>query len=132
MNNSKIIQKKCKMIKILLTDVDGVLTDGGMYYSDKGETMKKFNTRDGMGVELLKNVNIKIIFITREKSKIVEMRAKKLKVDKYFLGVKEKELLLPEICKEFDVELNEVGYVCLLYTSPSPRDATLSRMPSSA
>ena len=52
MNNSKLIKKKCKVIKILLTDVDGVLTDGSMYYTESGERMKKFNARDGMGVEL--------------------------------------------------------------------------------
>ena len=72
MNNSKLIKKKCKVIKILLTDVDGVLTDGSMYYTESGEHMKKFNARDGMGVELLNKENIKTIFITREKSSIVK------------------------------------------------------------
>ena len=51
MGNSKLIKKKCKMIKILLTDVDGVLTDGGMYYSAHGDIMKKFNSKDGMGIK---------------------------------------------------------------------------------
>ena len=51
--NTQII-KKCKKIKVLLTDVDGVLTDGGMYYSSKGDVMKKFYVRDGMGVNILK------------------------------------------------------------------------------
>ena len=50
--NKKILNK-CKKIRILLTDVDGVLTDGGMYYSNKGEVLKKFHARDGMGVNIL-------------------------------------------------------------------------------
>ena len=56
------ISKKCKKIKLLITDVDGVLTDGGMYYSEKGEVLKKFNTKDGMGVEILRNHGIKTVF----------------------------------------------------------------------
>jgi len=55
-----------KKIKLVITDVDGVLTDGGMYYSNKGEVMKKFNTKDGMGVELLLKNNIKTILMTKE------------------------------------------------------------------
>ena len=51
------LRKKCSLIKLVITDVDGVLTDGGMYYSDKGDVMKRFHTRDGMGVTLLKNQN---------------------------------------------------------------------------
>ena len=53
-NENKKILKKCKKIKILLTDVDGVLTDGGMYYSSNGDFLKKFNARDGMGVNVLR------------------------------------------------------------------------------
>ena len=53
LKKTKLLEQKCKKIKLVLTDVDGVLTDGGMYYSEHGEIMKKFNTRDGMGVELL-------------------------------------------------------------------------------
>ena len=72
MNNTKIknqkILQKCKKIKLILTDVDGVLTDGGMYYSANGEEMKKFNTRDSMGMELLRNIGIPTVLITRENS----------------------------------------------------------------
>ncbi len=111
MNNSKLIKKKCKVIKILLTDVDGVLTDGGMYYTESGERMKKFNARDGMGVELLNKENIKTIFITREKSSIVKKRAIKLNISKCYLGVKNKESLLPKICMDFDVKPTEIAYI---------------------
>ena len=92
----KYILQKCKKIKLLLSDVDGVLTDGGMYFSEKGEIMKKFNTKDGMGVELLKNQKIKTIFITKENSKISEKRAKKINAQIY-LGVLNKEKILKKV-----------------------------------
>ncbi len=105
------LEKKCKSIKLVLTDVDGVLTDGGMYYSEEGETLKKFNTRDGMGMELLLEKNIKTILITREKSKIVKTRSKKLNVFKTYLGIQQKELLLEKISKELDIPINHIAYI---------------------
>ena len=62
--------KKCRKIKLIISDVDGVLTDGGMYYGKTGEIMKKFNTRDGMGVSLISD-KVKINLMTRENSEIV-------------------------------------------------------------
>ena len=99
MTSKKIIQK-CKLIKLVITDVDGVLTDGGMYYSDKGEILKKFNTKDGMGIELLHNASIKTIFVTGENSKIVKMRAKKVKADECYINIKQKEKIFSKICKK--------------------------------
>lgn len=104
------IKNRCKKIKVIVTDVDGVLTDGGMYYSEKGEVMKKFNTRDGMAVELLK-YNIKTIFVTREKSKTAIMRARKIKAADVFIGITEKESLLPIICKKHKVKPEEIAYI---------------------
>ena len=66
------ITTKCKKIKVLLTDVDGVLTDGGMYYSNKGDVMKKFYARDVMGVNILRRNKIPTIIVTKEKNSIVE------------------------------------------------------------
>ena len=67
--------------KLILTDIDGVWTDGGMYYSEKGDELKKFNTRDGMAFRLLHEKGIKTGIITSENTQIVESRARKLKVD---------------------------------------------------
>ncbi len=106
-----ILKKKCLQIKVVITDVDGVLTDGGMFYSEKGEVLKKFKTRDGMAVELLYNKKIPVILITREKSKIVLSRAKKLLVKETFLGIKKKELLLPKICKKYKIRKNNIAYI---------------------
>tara|TARA_B100000809_G_C14996566_1_gene479941 strand:- start:302 stop:811 length:510 start_codon:yes stop_codon:yes gene_type:complete len=103
--------KKCKKIKLILTDVDGVLTDGCMYYSSSGEELKKFHTRDGMAVELLLQKNIKTIIITREKSKIVISRAKKINVFKVYSGIKQKDKILNQICTKFKVAPNEIVFI---------------------
>jgi len=103
--------KKCKKIKLILTDVDGVLTDGCMYYSSKGEELKKFHTRDGMAVELLLQKNIKTIIITKEKSKIVTSRAKKIKVFKVYSGIKQKDKILNQICTKFKVTPDETTFI---------------------
>jgi len=108
---SKINSKKCEKIKLLITDVDGVLTDGGMYYSEKGEIMKKFNTKDGMAVELLHENSIKTVFLTKENSKITKSRAKKVKADGVYINVKNKEKHLNEICKKFTVKSDEISYI---------------------
>jgi len=110
MTNKKIIEK-CEKIKIIISDVDGVLTDGGMYYSKNGEELKKFNTRDGMAIELLQRRKIPVILMTKENSKIVLQRAKKIKIVKSYLGVDKKEGKLPEICKNFKVKLENIAYI---------------------
>lgn len=110
MKKKSELEFKCKKIKLIISDVDGVLTDGGMYYSEKGEIMKKFNTRDGMGVELLED-KIKTILMTKENSKIVLERAKKIKVSEVFVGIKNKENILPEICKKYKILLSEIAYI---------------------
>jgi N-acylneuraminate cytidylyltransferase len=104
--------KKSK-IKLFLTDVDGTLTDAGMYYGENGEEFKKFNTRDGKGFELLRNKGIKTGIITSENTKIVEDRAKKLEVDYLYQGVEHNSKLniAKNICKKEGISLNEVAYI---------------------
>ena len=108
--NQKILQR-CKNIKLVITDVDGVLTDGGMYYSDKGEIFKKFNTHDGMGVELLFKNGIKTVLMTKENSAITKRRGKKINAAATYINIKNKEKYLDKICKIFDVNKNEVAYI---------------------
>lgn len=102
--------KKCRKIKLLLIDVDGVLTDGGMYYTNKGDTMKKFQTIDGMGVTLLRKNKIPTIIVTKEKTAIVRRWASKMKVKTYD-GIRNKELIIDRICKEFKVSDIEMAYI---------------------
>jgi len=79
---------------LVLTDVDGVLTDGGMYYSQNGESFKKFNTRDGMAVELLKNNGISTIYVTKENSNSSRKRAQKTNASIYEGIIDKKSLAL--------------------------------------
>jgi len=110
MKNNKY-HEKIQKINLVLTDVDGVLTDGGMYYSEKGEVLKKFNTRDGMGVELLLQNKIQTIFITRENSKITKSRAKKVKVTQVLSGIKNKKVELIKICEKYSVKPENIAYI---------------------
>ena len=109
-----ILSKRPKPnIKLFLSDVDGTLTDAGMYYGENGEEFKKFNTHDGKGFELLRKAGIKTGIITSENTKIVENRAKKLKVDFLYQGLEHKGKLdiAKEICKEINISLDEVAYI---------------------
>ena len=106
------LKEKLEKIKIVLTDNDGVLTDTGVYYSTKGEEMKRFSIRDGMGVERLrKYAGVETIIITGEESGSVSTRAEKLKIKEYYLGVKKKEELLPEIMRKNNVTPEEIAFV---------------------
>lgn len=99
-------------VKAVVLDVDGTLTDGGMYYSENGEELKKFNTKDAKGLELLRNSGIKVCIITAEDSPRVHSRMKKLKINEkdYFFGIKNKLPVLSKWCKENSISLSEVAY----------------------
>lgn len=107
----KTILNRAKKIKLLLTDVDGVLTDGGMYYTEKGDIMKKFHVRDGMGVTLLRKNNIPTIIVTKEQTQMARQWAKKMKIEKILDGITKKENILPTICKQFKISKNEIAYI---------------------
>lgn len=100
-------------IKLFLSDIDGTLTDAGMYYSENGDELKKFNTRDGLGFRLLKEAGIKTGIITSETTKLVETRAKKLNVDYLYQGKIDggKLAIAQEICKNEGISLSEVAYI---------------------
>jgi 2-dehydro-3-deoxyphosphooctonate aldolase (KDO 8-P synthase) len=102
-----------RKIKLLLTDVDGVLTDAGMYYTNSGNEMKKFNVHDGMGLQLIKKAGIKTGIITSETSKLVENRNDKLKLDYLFQGRINVGKLSSaiEICENEGITLEEVAYI---------------------
>lgn len=102
---------RCSKIKLVITDVDGVLTDGGMYYTDKGDIMKRFFVRDGMGVTLLRKQNIPTLIVTKEETEITRQWAKRMKVAKLYEGIVKKESILNRICKEFKVTPDEIAYI---------------------
>lgn len=102
-----------KPIKLFISDIDGTLTDGGMYYSENGDELKKFNTRDGMGFQLLREAGIKTGIITSENTLMAERRAKKLKIDYLVQGKRDggKLAAAKEICEQLHIGLDEVAYI---------------------
>lgn len=99
------------MIKLILTDIDGVWTDGGMYYDEAGSELKKFHTYDSAGVLLAHIYNIPVGILTSENTKLVERRANKLKIDYLYQGVKNKLDQAKAICAELNIDLSEVAYI---------------------
>lgn len=106
-----LLLNKCKKIRVVLSDVDGVLTDGGMYYTKDGDYMKKFHARDGMGVNILKRNNIPTIIITKEKNKIIQQWASRMNVAKLYQGIIQKESLVDEICTTYGVRSSQLAYI---------------------
>lgn len=105
------IRKRAKNIKLVLTDVDGVLTDAGVYYSADGEELKRFSIRDGMGMELLGHYGIQTAMLTREDSPRVAARSNKLGLPYYFPGVRDKLAFLPDLLNQTGRALHELAYI---------------------
>ena len=97
--------------KLILTDIDGVWTDGGMYYDSQGNEFKKFNTYDSAGVLFAHLNKIPVGIITGENTEIVKRRADKLKVDYLFMGVKNKKNTVADLCEKLNIEPHEVAYI---------------------
>ena len=106
-------KKDYSKIKLVISDVDGVLTDGGMYYSENGDELKKFNTRDGMAFQLMRERGIKTAIITSENTKMVERRAAKLRIDYLMQGKRNGGKLeaAKEICEKIGIKLSEVAFI---------------------
>ena len=104
-------RKVFKELKLFATDVDGVLTDAGMYYGESGEELKKFNTRDGMGIKLLQAEGVMIAIITMEQTKIVARRAKKLGITEVFQGAKDKVSVLTHLSEKFNIPFEQMAYM---------------------
>ncbi len=100
-----------KKPKLILTDIDGVWTDGGMYYDQTGNEWKKFHTYDSAGVLFAHQNEIPVGIITGEDTEIVARRAAKLKIDYLFQGVKNKLEVAENICKELNISIDEVAYI---------------------
>tara|TARA_B100000945_G_C20056419_1_gene445989 strand:+ start:148 stop:606 length:459 start_codon:yes stop_codon:yes gene_type:complete len=98
-------------IKVFFSDVDGVLTDGGMYYSESGSEFKKFCCYDGMGMKLLQERGYKVGIITSEDREINRNRAKKLNLDFDFHGIKNKLDFIKNFCVNENIKLSEIAYI---------------------
>lgn len=98
-------------IKLVLTDIDGVWTDAGMYYDQTGNELKKFNTYDSAGVLWCKMLNIPVGILTGETTEIVKRRADKLKIDYLFQGVTDKVNIAKDLCNQLGITLKQVAYL---------------------
>lgn len=99
------------MIKMLVMDVDGTLTDGTIYIAPSGEVMKAFNVKDGYGIVQLRKSGIVPVIITGRKSQIVEQRAKELKITELYQGIEDKLAKLKEIAEKYNVTAREIAYI---------------------
>lgn len=97
--------------KIVFTDIDGVWTDGGMYYTENGDIMKRFSVKDGWGVSLLHALDIPVAILTGENTPIVRQRARKLKIEHCFLGVADKVEKASELCRQSGISLEETAFI---------------------
>ena len=100
-----------KLPKLVITDIDGVWTDGGMFYDQNGNELKKFNTSDSAGVLFCTLMNIPIAIITGEDTQIVARRAKKLKIDLLFQGISDKLTVAKSLFEKLGINLKEAAYI---------------------
>lgn len=107
----KTLLSRLRKIKILITDVDGVLTDGGAYYSDEGIELKKFSIRDGMGIVLLQKAGYRVAIVTTEKTKIVERRAERIRVADLYQGVVNKTEAIEDLLKNYSLTWEEAAFI---------------------
>jgi 3-deoxy-D-manno-octulosonate 8-phosphate phosphatase (KDO 8-P phosphatase) len=103
--------RRARNVRLVVTDVDGVLTDAGVYYSARGEELKRFSMRDGMGVERLRNARIDTAFVTREDSPIVVQRAHKLRVAHTHLAVRDKREFMARWLAKLGIPCSQVAYM---------------------
>lgn len=109
-NNKKLIEK-AKRIRLLLLDVDGVMTDGKIYYDSEGREIKAFNIYDGHGIYLIQKIGIRVGIITGRASKIVEVRARELGINEVHQNVLEKDIVYNDIRRRYGLKENEVAFI---------------------
>ena len=100
-----------KLPELILTDIDGVWTDGGMYYDGTNVELKKFNTYDSAGVLFAHHLGIPVGIRTGENTEIVKRRADKLKVDYCYLGAKDKVSIAKDLCSQLHIQLEDIAYI---------------------
>ena len=111
MTGSRSVRERAASVRLVAVDVDGTLTDGGMYYSADGEALKRFDTRDAMGLGLVRSAGVEVAIVTSEDSKIVAARAAKLGICHVFLGVKDKVECLARLLSELGFEWADLAFI---------------------
>ena len=109
--NQSLAQEAAKHIRILLLDVDGVLTDGRLYYGDDGHEYKAFNIKDGLGIKLLQRGGIEVGVITARKSPLLTRRCKELGIDRVIQGREDKLSALQELINGSALDIEQVAFM---------------------
>jgi len=110
-NYPSSVLKAAQKIKLLLLDVDGVLTDGRLYYGNSGEELKAFNIQDGLGIKLLQRGGIKVGIVTGRTSSLLKRRAQELDIQPLIQGREDKLTALNELLEDMDITLEEIAFV---------------------
>jgi 3-deoxy-D-manno-octulosonate 8-phosphate phosphatase (KDO 8-P phosphatase) len=105
------LKSRASRIRLVLSDNDGVFTDNGVYYSERGEEFKRFSIRDGMGVERLRAHGVETGIMTGEVSPSLVKRAQKLHIVRLYLGVSDKLSRLPDVLEETGLDVSEIAYI---------------------
>ncbi|NQU62135.1 MAG: HAD hydrolase family protein [Rhodospirillales bacterium] len=109
-NDAEVFRLLSK-VKLLSIDVDGVMTDGGLYYSDDGHISRKYNVKDGVGIKRLMEAGVQVAIISAGLSGSVPDRAKTLGIDHVYTGVEDKREVLEALCGELDLTLEECAHI---------------------
>lgn len=110
-NYPSSVIKAAQKVKLLLLDVDGVLTDGRLYYGNNGEELKAFNIQDGLGIKLLQQADIQVGIITGRSSSLVQRRADELGITPLVQGREDKLMALSELLEQLDFNLEEIAFI---------------------
>lgn len=105
------VRARLARVKLLVLDVDGVLTDGSLYYTEHGEEIKKFHVRDGQGIKLAQQAGIEVALMSGNASGAVQQRARVLGITHVFLGIDDKLTALAALCTRLSLSLTQVAYV---------------------
>ncbi|MBP7055934.1 MAG: HAD-IIIA family hydrolase [Candidatus Omnitrophica bacterium] len=108
---TEVIEDRAKRVKVLILDIDGVMTDGRIVYSIYGDELRFFDVQDGLGISLLNRAGIKSIIITAKKSRIVKARARDLKIAKTYNGYMDKVKALNKAMRKFRIVPEEVCFI---------------------
>ena len=108
---TRVVVARARKVRLLVMDVDGVLTDGRMILSERGDELKSFHTHDGLAIALAKRAGLRTAMVTGESSPIAKARGGKLGVDAVVLGARRKREVVEALCAEYDVPADAVAFI---------------------
>ena len=112
MNKNIVLHSlRLSQIKLLSLDVDGVLTDGGIYYSDKGDSYRKFNAKDGVGISQILDAGVQVCIISAGDTGAIQARAKRLNINHVYTNVHDKLSILAKLAKKLNLKMSQIAHV---------------------